>query len=166
MSAFAVLEPPGQQRTAIEHADRFIFLREGFSIGAFLLGPLWMIWRRLWVVLVIYLAALGLIEYGLRLAGFGGLVRAFIIGLIWLLTGLEAATLLHWTRVRQGWRDCGVVIADDLEMAERRFFDSRMALHPAVGPLPMSPPAQLSAAQVGPPPPDVVGLFPEHGGGR
>jgi hypothetical protein len=91
---------------------------------------------------------------------------AFVFGLVQLLVGLEATTLLRWTRVIHGWRDCGVVIADDLELAERRFFDSRAALRPAAGTDSMVTPAQPSAAQVGPSGPDVVGLFPEPGGGR
>jgi hypothetical protein len=166
MPAFAVSEPPENHLRASEHADRIIFLRERFSLGAFLFGPLWMIWKRQWIVLIIYLVVVGFIEYGLQVVGMGWLVLAFVFGLIQLLIGLEATTLLRWTRVRHGWRDCGVVIADDLEMAERRFFENRTALRPATGPIPMSTPAQLSAAQVEPSSPDIIGLFPEPGGGR
>ena len=166
MPAFAVSEPPENHLRASEHADRIIFLRERFSLGAFLFGPLWMIWKRQWIVLIIYLVVVGFIEYGLQVVGMGWLVLAFVFGLIQLLIGLEATTLLRWTRVRHGWRDCGVVIADDLEMAERRFFENRTALRPATGPVPMSTPAQLSAAQVEPSSPDIIGLFPEPGGGR
>ena len=165
MPAFAVSEPPENHLRASEHADRIIFLRERFSLGAFLFGPLWMIWKRQWIVLIIYLVVVGFIEYGLQVVGMGWLVLAFVFGLIQLLIGLEATTLLRWTRVRHGWRDCGVVIADDLEMAERRFFESRAA-RPAPGPVPRSTPAQLSAAQVEPSSPDIIGLFPEPGGGR
>ena len=166
MPAFAVLEPPERDGTASEHADRFIFLREKFSLGAFLFGPLWLIWRRMWVVLIIYLVVVGVIEYGLRVVGIGELVIALVFGFIQLLIGLEATTLLRWTRVRRGWRDCDVVIADDLEMAERRFFDSRGLLRLATGPVPMLTPVQPSAAQVGMSGPDVIGLFPEPGGRR
>jgi hypothetical protein len=166
MPAFAVLEPPERHRSASERADGFIFLRERFSLGAFLFGPLWMVRHRLWIVLVIYLIVVGFIEYGLQVLGISWPMLAFVFGLIQLLIGLEATTLLRWTRFRQGWRDCGVVIADDLEMAERRFFENRTALRPATGPIPMSTPAQLSAAQVEPSSPDIIGLFPEPGGGR
>lgn len=166
MAAFAVLEPPGHHRGASEHEDRFIFLRERFRLGAFLFGPLWMIWRRLWVVLIIYLVVVGFIGYGLQVVGVGWFASAFVLGLIHLLIGLEATTLVRWTRVRHGWRDCGVVIADDLELAERRFFDSRMALRPVCGPAPASAAEPLSVAHVGSSGPDVVGLFPEPGGGR
>jgi len=166
MPAFAVSEPPENHLRASEHADRIIFLRERFSLGAFLFGPLWMIWKRQWIVLIIYLVVVGFIEYGLQVVGMGWLVLAFVFGLIQLLIGLEATTLLRWTRVRHGWRDCGVVIADDLEMAERRFFENRTALRPATGPVSLSTPAQPSAAQVEPSSPDIIGLFPEPGGGR
>jgi hypothetical protein len=166
MSAFVVLEPPGYQHTAIEHAERFIFLRERFSLRAFLFGPLWMIWRRLWVVLGVYLVGLGLAGYGLRVMGVGWLPLALMLGLVHLLIGLEAATLHRWTRVRGGWRECGVVIADDLDMAERRFFDNRTAFRPPAKPVPGLAPGQFAAAQAEPSQPDIIGLFPEPGGGR
>ena len=107
-----------------DHTDRFVFLRERFSWAAFLFGPLWMIWRRLWLVLIIYLIVLGLIEFGLRRLGIASQVRFTVYFLVALLVGIEAASLRRWTLLRRGWRDRGIVIADDLEMAERRFFDS------------------------------------------
>jgi hypothetical protein len=166
MPAYAVLEPPRRNRDANDHADRFAFLRERFSLGAFLFGPLWMIWRRLWVVLIIYAAVIGLIEYGLRRAGIGWPARAAVYVLIQLLVGLEATSLRRWTRIRRGWRDCGVVIADDLEMAERRFFDARAARRSAASPIEMPATSPLMAAHLGSARPDVTGLFPEPGGGR
>jgi hypothetical protein len=166
MPTFAILEPPRYQHTAAEQTDRFIFLYERFSLGAFLFGPLWMIWRRLWLVLILYLAGVGLIGYGLRFLGTGWTVVAFVLVLGHLLLGLEATSLVRWTRTRHGWRECGVVIADDLDMAERRFFDSRAAPRPAANPVPVIAPGQLPAAPVGPSQPDIIGLFPEPGGGR
>ena len=35
-----------------------MFVRDGFYFWAFLLGPLWMLWRRLWLVLVVYLVGI------------------------------------------------------------------------------------------------------------
>src|SRR5215831_9672181 len=88
MPAFVVLEPPGYPERAIEHADRFVFLRDRFSLGAFLFGPLWLIWRRLWLVLVAYVLAIALIGYGLRALGIGWSEVAFVFGLVHLLIGL------------------------------------------------------------------------------
>jgi hypothetical protein len=98
--------------------------------------------------------------------GVGWIVVALIAVLVHLLVGLEAMTLVRWTRIRHGWRECGVVVADDLDMAERRFFDSRTAHGLAAKPAPAMSPGQIPAAQAGPSPPDIVGLFPEPGGGR
>jgi hypothetical protein len=177
MPAFAVLEPPGQADTAIGQTDRFIFLHEKFSLSAFLFGPLWMIWRRLWLELLVYLAGLVAIGSGLYLLDVGGPATAILIyGLIQLLLGLEAATLVREMRVRYGWRDCGVVIADDLDLAERRFFGERVARRAAAGVAApgTTPGSPGSSAHVSPSPPlpggpsgpDVIGLFPEPGGGR
>src|ERR1700680_320119 len=101
MPAYAVVEPPRRNRSATEHTDRFIFMREKFSLAAFLFGPLWMIWRRLWLVLVIYLVALGLIGYGLQRFEIALSARVFVLVLIQLLVGLEATRLRRWTLVRR-----------------------------------------------------------------
>jgi len=166
MPTFAILEPRPYRHTASEQTDGFIFLLEKFSVGAFLFGPLWMIWRRLWLILILYLVGVGFIGYGLRLLGIGWPTVAIVLVLGHLLLGLEATSLVRWTRIRHGWRECGVVIADDLDMAERRFFDNRGAFRPAANPVPAPPPGHLPAAQVGPSHPDIIGLFPEPGGGR
>jgi hypothetical protein len=166
MPAYAVLEPPRRNRSATEHADRFVFLRERFSFWAFLFGPLWMIWRRLWIVLILYLIVVGLAGYGLYRLEIGWGTGAAVFGLIQVLVGLEAVSLRRWTRLRRGWRDCGVVIADDLEMAERRFFDARAARLVAASPIEAPHVSPLMAAHLAAGRPDVLGLFPEPGGGR
>ena len=163
MPAFAILEPPASQYAEIERADRFIFLPERFSLGAFVFGPLWMIWRRLWVVLILYVVGVGLIGYGLRLLGVSWFTVAMVFGLIQLLVGLDATSLVRWTRIRHGWRECGIVIADDLDTAERRFFDNRAAPRPP-GPSSVPTAGPLGAGQIAHP--DIIGLFPEPGGGR
>jgi hypothetical protein len=44
--------------------------------------------------------------------------------LLALLVGFEAATLRRFTLARRRWKNVGIVVADDLESAERRFFDA------------------------------------------
>jgi hypothetical protein len=162
MPAFAVFEPPMRSgRRAAHHTDRFVFLRERFGWAAFLFGPLWMIWRRLWLVLIIYLIVLGLIGFGLQHLGIASQVGSTVYFLMALLVGFEAASLRRWTLLRRGWRDRGIIIADDLEMAERRFFDSWSADRATPPPPPPPPYAPASSSGAG-----VIGLFPEPGGGR
>ncbi len=141
--------------------ERFVFVRDGFHFWAFLLTPLWMIWRRLWLVLALYVLVLIVLQIALRLTGATPTVHT-VVGLLFsLLIGFEAATLRRWTLNRRRWSQLGVVSAPDREAAERRFFDSwlRQAAWEAVrdSPPPASPPPAGSA----PASSDIVGLFPE-----
>jgi uncharacterized protein DUF2628 len=133
MPAYAVFEPPRRNRSDSELADRFVFLRERFGWGAFLFGPLWMIWRRLWRVLIFYLVLTGLLAFGLSRMGVSLAAWTVIALLVDLLLGLEATNLRRWSLIGRGWHDRGTVIADDLAMAEWRFFNARQST-PAPGP--------------------------------
>jgi hypothetical protein len=166
MPAYAVLEPPTRQRSADPRNDRVVFLRESFSLAAFLFGPLWMIWRRQWLVLILYLIVLGGVEWGLRRLAIPLSARVTVYVLIQILVGIEAASLRRWTLIRHRWRDCGIVIGDDLELAERRFFDAR--LMPPLATLPTLPrgiPPLPTRAPVHKPGPEAADLFPEPGTG-
>jgi hypothetical protein len=161
MPAYAVFEPPARaNRPLVDHAARFVFLRDRFSWGAFLLGPIWMIWRRLWLVLLIYIVIVATIEYALRRFAVPVTARTIVHLLIALLVGIEAPGLRRWTLLRRGWRERGVVVADDLEMAERRFFDA-WSREGSLGPPPPPPPPYGGVSRA-----SVIGLFPEPGGGR
>ncbi len=118
-----------------------------------------MIWRRLWLVLLLYIVAMTLLQVGLWAVGASTTVK-FIVGvLIGLLIGFEGPTLRRWTYNRRGWISHGVVVADDEESAERRFFDAWIA-HEArpIVPLAGARPAPYRSAAD---PPAVIGLFPE-----
>jgi hypothetical protein len=176
MPAFAVLEPPADGDASVRHSDRFIFLREKFNLSAFLFGPLWMIWQLLWLELLAYLISLVVVGSTLYVLGVGWRAIILIFGLIQLLLGLEATSLVRWSWVNYGWRDGGVVIADDLEVAERRFFDDRVVRRAAaraatsgaapISSAPLPPPPALPGTPSGPSRPEVIGLFPQPGGGR
>ena len=163
MAVYTVFEPPARTGNAAERAERFVFVRDGFSWSAFLFGPLWLIARRLWLVLVLYVALVALVYVGLRFAHVGAVGQALVGVLIALLLGVEAATLRRFTLARRGWRELGIVIGDDLESAERRFFDAWVAgqsertLQSSSPATVLRPPAARH---------DVIGLFPEPGGGR
>ena len=162
MPTFTVYEPPLRKGESASDPERFAFVRDGFRVWAFLLPPLWMLIRRLWLVLVLYLAlnvAVGII---MQLAGLQGWARFAVSALIGLLVGLEAATLERWTLARRGWRMLGTVIGDTSEDAERRFYDAwrnrdgEPPAAPAAG-APFFTPAS-SATMTGNS--DVIGLFP------
>lgn len=165
MPVYTVHAPADPSST--EDTDKFTFLRDGFHFWAMLFGPLWLLWHRLWLVLLGYVAAVAALSVTLQLLGVWGSIRPLVLVLLAILMGLEAASLRRWSYSRGRWRQIDFVVADDEEAAERRFFD-RWAEPHDTGPVPShnvpTPPYQpraTPAAQQG-----IIGLFPEPGGSR
>ena len=166
MSIYTVHQPPLDSGAAAAEPYRFVFVRDGFSWWAFLLTPLWMLRHRLWLALAIFLLASAALDAGLRALGASVFTLILTSLLISLLAGLEAGTLRRFKLARRHWRNIGVVTGDDVEDAERRFFDAWIRQAPARHrPSPPSAPAPDAA-----PPPaapsGVIGLFPEPGAHR
>jgi hypothetical protein len=170
MAIYTVLEPPLKRREEKRGPDRFAFVRDGFHFWAFLLAPLWMLWRRLWLVFVGFaLLAVGL-QLGLLALGVGTGGRMLAHAFLALLVGLEAGMLRRWTLARRGWREVGIVSGDRLEEAERRFFDAWTGASGESGPRPaesfLAPARASFFARQPNRPSDIVGLFPEPGARR
>jgi hypothetical protein len=116
-----------------------------------------MVWRRLWLVLLLYAIVMTLLQAGLWALGASTAVKFTVGALVALLIGFEGSTLRRWTFARRGWINHGVVVADDDESAERRFFDAWIAREARPVPAPAGAMPYRSAAD----PPPVIGLFPE-----
>lgn len=147
-------------------ADRIAFVRDGFSWAALVFGPFWLIWHRLWWALLGYAALMIAAGFIMAKLGLSADMRLIVNLLIAFLMGLEATSLRRWTLSRAKWRQLDLVVADDRDAAERRFFDRWKGA-------PVQPPDQDRGA---PPPPrapalyapapreDIIGLFPQPGG--
>ena len=97
MTVYTVHEPRPRKNQDSTDPDRFVFVRDGFYFWAFLLGPLWMLWRGLWLVLLLYLVALVAVQAGFWALGLSA-VAQYAVGLLFaLLVGFEAASLQRWT---------------------------------------------------------------------
>jgi uncharacterized protein DUF2628 len=168
MSVYTVHQPPLDSGAAAAEPSRFVFVRDGFSWWAFLLTPFWMLRHRLWLVLALYLLMLAALDTGLRALGASVFTLVLTGLLISLLAGLEAGTLRRFKLTCRHWRNIGVVTGDDVEDAERRFFDAWIRQAPARRPAsPPSAPTSGSAAPASPSAPSgVIGLFPEPGAHR
>jgi hypothetical protein len=161
MSVYTVHEPLLKTAESVD-PDRYVFVRDGFHFWAFLLGPVWMIWRGLWLVFLLYLLALVAVGAGLYAAKVpdgAGFTIAFLIA---LLVGFEASTLRRWTLRRKGWAEVAAVVGDDLESAERRFFSTWTGRSVSRASISAAPAARMPTRSAT----DVVGLFPEPGGPR
>ncbi len=126
MAVYTVHEPPPKRYEQTRDPERFAFVRDGFSFWAFLFGPLWMLRHRMWLVLVGYIGVV-------RRAG--GRAAALLDASAAASCGGRASCSRFWSASRR--RRCaasrsaaaaGAISAsswrDDLEAAERRFFDA------------------------------------------
>ncbi len=166
MPTFTVHAPPPKAGETTSDPQRFLFVRDGFHVWAFLLGPIWLLFRRLWLVLLGYVivsAALGGVFFLTAAPAWSRFLGGLLIA---LLLGFEASTLWRWTLMRRLWQSLGFVVADDEESAERRFFGEWEKRGPAASPpSPPSAPQYSTPVRRGPPTgSDVIGLFPEPGG--
>ena len=55
MTLFSVYEPQSEAPDLEERADSLLFVKEGFSWPALFVPGLWLIYRRMWLELVLFL---------------------------------------------------------------------------------------------------------------
>ena len=68
---------PVANNSDIRATDRFAFVRDGFYFWAFLFGPLWLVWHRLWLALIGWIAVIVALEVGMaRLGASSGAIFA------------------------------------------------------------------------------------------
>jgi len=114
------------RRSAADQPD-VILVKEGFCWPAFLVPPIWLLARRLWLGVLIYVLGASGIAAASELAGVGEVAAAaaslafgFWVGLIgndWRRAKLD----------RLGYRELGVVAGADLDEAEERLFRAHAA---------------------------------------
>jgi hypothetical protein len=101
-----------------------ILVKDGFSWPAFFVPLLWLIYKRMWIVLAFYLAATAgltaLAQFALATenAVFAGNLA------INLILGLEGNNLYRWTLARRRYRERAVVVGRNLVTAEQRYFEA------------------------------------------
>jgi hypothetical protein len=135
-----------------------VFLREKLSWPALVLGPLWLLWNRLWLGFAFWLGAEALIGAAVAALQLEHFMAALVLTVPSLILAFEATELRQHKLVASGFREAGVVMAEDIESAEHRFFDRWLARE-KTKPLPPSslPPLPQPA------PSPVIGFFPDSG---
>ena len=168
MPLYTVFAPPVKPGETAPDPVRFVFVKDGFCWPALFIPELWLLFRRMWLVFVVYLAAsLAISIVGTKV---GGSLPYVALALMHLLFALEANALRRWKLSGLGYDFVGVAEGKRAE-AELRFFSQ------------WQPPAPPPAASASAPPPsqapagtpseparivaesgDVIGLFPAPGG--
>ncbi|WP_407157347.1 DUF2628 domain-containing protein [Bradyrhizobium sp. STM 3557] len=157
----------------LRSTDRFIFVRDGFHFWAAVLGVIWLAWHRLWLALIGWIIVVAAVDALLLWIGVGRGTVFVADVLLAILLGFEASSLERWSFSRGNWQQLDIVVGDDRDAAERRFFERWAARRGA-------PAYDNHTVDRGAPPPtrdngghpppmphySIIGLFPEPGGGR
>ena len=122
VTLYSVYEPPSEAQDLKDRADSLVFVKEGFSWPALFIPGLWLIYRRMWLELVLFLGlflVLGWV-FGPSDAGkamFGWLSLALVV-----LFAFEANDLRRAALERRGYKQMGTAIGAGRDDAELAFF--------------------------------------------
>ncbi|MFM1815125.1 MAG: hypothetical protein RLZ98_1820 [Pseudomonadota bacterium] len=122
--SYTAYEPPDGPVDRVERAAKVEFIKDGFSLMAALLPPVWLFSHNLWLELVAYIGAALAVLVALEVAGVGADWQLIILLALHIWFGFEAASVRRWNLERQGWRRLGAVTGSSLLDCERRFFDA------------------------------------------
>src|SRR5438445_13535559 len=92
---------PSANAADLRATDKFVFVRDGFHFWAMVFGPLWLIWKRLWLALVGWLILVVGLEVAVASLRGGRLAPIAVGVIIAILMGLEASTLQRLTYSRR-----------------------------------------------------------------
>jgi hypothetical protein len=123
MAVYTVHEPPKAPASRIEKAEGLVFIKDGFSWAAFLVPPLWFVFKGEWRGLIGYLALAVLLTTIVDAQSNPAVAQALMLALN-LVVGFEANNILRWSRARRGWREIATVSGASRDECERRFFEA------------------------------------------
>lgn len=129
---YTVHEPPNPAADRVDRADELRFIRDGFSWTTALLPPLGLAMKRLWLPLIIYLAAAATLSAALTWAGTDPAWQALMFCAIGLYLGYEVSSIERYSLDRAGWQMAGTVTGRNIAECERRFFESWLPDQPII----------------------------------
>ncbi|PLW76240.1 DUF2628 domain-containing protein [Cohaesibacter celericrescens] len=168
MPSYTIYEKPD---LPLEEAiDSAILVKNHYSMLAFFLPLVWMLVKRLWWVLLIYvLLLIPLFALESILPVWSGMLMTLLVSL-WLC--LEAPNLIGWSLKRKGYIEVASLFAEDRDHCERRYVQAKvtagdavpksksMVSTPSTGNSPINTKDRLrESAPKGP----IIGLFPAPG---
>jgi hypothetical protein len=145
-----------------------VFLRDGFSVAAFLFAPIWMLAHVMLLAFAGYVLLGSALVLALKAIGAPVVVQWLVWPALNVLVAFEASSLRRSALVSRGWRDLGIVAGDYLEAAERRFYSAWVAnaAPQFASSTPSSSPSGTRSAvqpRLRMQQDDVIGLFPKPG---
>jgi hypothetical protein len=168
VTTYSVYEPPKAPADLAARADRLAFVKDGFCWPALFVPALWLLYHRMWIELIIFLAVFaalplvfGLDRQNEQLTGLTALALTVLFA--FMANDLRAGAL-----ERRGYRLAGMAMGSDRTEAELSFFrrwlprqeQAKAAAEPHAvqhEPRPAKPPLPPAGGGAGE---EVIGLFP------
>jgi hypothetical protein len=124
MASYLILSPSAATGDNLEKTR---FIRDGFSLPAFLFPVIWFLWHRLWLGAVVAFLIQGI---GLQMLAMKGLMPAGCAAIlaVHIVAALEGPHMMFSKLYSLGWRQEGLLSAPDLAAAEDIYFSDN---HPA-----------------------------------
>ncbi|ODA68045.1 hypothetical protein A7A08_01215 [Methyloligella halotolerans] len=122
MALYSVYEPDEPAADLVERADSLVFVKDGFSWPALFVAPLWLIYHRMWLVLVLYLGGFVVLDLLLSMSNVGTAISDWAGFGYMIFFALEANGLRRYSLERKGYQLVRMVIGGNRERAEAAFF--------------------------------------------
>ena len=148
-------------------ADSIIFIKDGFAWLALFIPILWLLFHRMWLVLLAFLVIVTGLQAVLAVAGLTEMIGGWVTFGVSLLFAFQANDLRRWTLARRGYSLAGLATGRNREECEMKFFESWLAAQDSPDAEPPSAPAPTAQGRIAPERrlvksnDDVIGLFPE-----
>lgn len=177
MQTYTIYERYPASEDIEQRASELVFVKEGFSIFAFLVPLIWLLFNRMWWEAGAFFAFVVILDGVLTLLGVGPEINAVVSFLINVIFAFEARNLHRYNLERKGYSMIAVASGHNLDEVEQRFFTewlpgarlnhSHMASTPDIPGAPgssasgaLSTSGQTRDFTMQP----VIGMFPTHGG--
>ncbi len=168
MVTYTVHERNETSGSLAERADAVTFVYDGFAWLALVFPILWLLYHRMWLVLVGLVVVFAAMQGVLLLAGLADQVQGWAVVGVSILFAFQANDLRRWSLARKGFRFAGPVSGANRAACEARFFELWLAaqaeLKPGRTAYGKPPAAAGKAGRKGDDGDEVIGLFPEAGG--
>jgi hypothetical protein len=169
VTVYSVYEPPQPPANLALRAEKLAFVKEGFTWPALFVPALWLIYHRMWIELIVFLAIFAVLPLAFGLDRQNEELMSWISLALVMLFAFEANDLRSASLERRGYTLAGVAMGGDRTEAELDFFRHWLpqqsgTAKPAAAPV-LAPPKRQPVAKAEPQPSsrpreEVIGLFP------
>ena len=132
MVTYTVHEREDETGEISERADEIVFVKEGFAWLALLMPILWLLYHRMWLALIGFIALIIALQATFSAIHIADDVSGWAILAVSAIFALLANDVRRWTLDMRGFRLVEPVSGRDLEECEQRFFTDWLAAQGAL----------------------------------